>query len=338
MKNKKSPSEEFLSKRILFKNEEIRNQFFAKLKTRFSTWNNIGKSFNIYKSRLECFRNGNISMPYSTFLTFLNYLDKQDREFFLQNVILKDKNWGRVKGGISTYKKHKHIFEKGRMIRPKKFKHTNKYQFKFDMPLTPQLCELIGAFIGDGFTNKYGHIYMTQFAGHSTLDNEYFVKTLVLFIKMISPNSNPILTKKDNTLRLTIYSKEFHKLLTERFKFAAGKKAYTVTIPDEIINLKDSKLINLCVRGIYDTDGCIFYDKRAIYKNPYIRINLTSVSYALINQVYTILKNLNLNPRVNANYNKHVIQINGLQNCKKFIEVIGFSNKRHLDKIKHLGI
>ena len=179
---------------------------------------------------------------------------------------------------------------------------------------------------------------MTQFAGHSTLDNEYFVKTLIPFIKMISPNSNPILTKKDNTLRLTIYSKEFHNLLTERFRFTAGKKTYTVTIPKDIINLKDSKMINLCVRGIYDTDGCIFYDKRKIYKNPYLRINLTSVSSVLIKQIYNILKELNLNPRITTNYNKHVIQINGVQNCKKFIEIIGFSNKRHLDKIKHLEI
>lgn len=336
MKNKKSINKELLSKRVFFKNEELRNQFFTKLKTRFGNWSSFGKNFNIYKSRLECFRNGDISIPYYQFLDFLNYLDKKDRELFLQNIIFKDKNWGMIKGGISTYKKHKHIFEKGRATAIKKFKHHSKYQFRFDMPLTPELCELIGAFIGDGFTNKYGNMYMTQFAGHSILDNEYFVKTLIPIVKMLSPNSNPILSKKDNTLRLTIYSKEFYNLLIERFKFTAGKKAYTVTIPEEIINLKNPNMVNLCVRGIYDTDGCIFYDKRKIYKNMYIRINLSSVSSVLVKQICNILKELNLNPRITTNYNKHVIQINGVENCKKFIGKIGFSNKRHLDKIKVL--
>lgn len=335
MKNKKSLSKELLSKRVFFKSNDIRNKFFAKLKTQFCTWTNLRKNFNIYKSRLECFRNGAISIPYYNFLDFLNYINKKDRGFFLQNITFKDKNWWRVKGGISTYKKHKDIFEKGRRIGSKKARDS-RYRFKFNMPLTSRLCELIGAFIGDGFTNKYGKMYMTQFTGHSILDKEYFVKTLMPHIKMISPNSNPILRKKDNTLRLTIYSKEFYSLLTKRFKFPSGKKAYTVVIPDEILNCNDSKKVNLCIRGIFDTDGCVSYDKRKIYKKPYLRINLSSVSSVLIKQIYNKLKELDLSPTITSNYNKHVIQINGVENCKKFIVTIGFSNKRHLDKIKHI--
>ncbi len=335
MKNKKPLNKELLSKRVFFKSKEVRNQFFAKLKTRFGTWVNLRKKSSIYKSRLECFRNGTVSIPHYKFLELLNHINKKDRESFLQKIIFKDKNWWRIKGGISTYKKHKDIFEKGRILGCKKAKES-KYHFKFDMPLTPQLCELIGAFIGDGFTNSYGTMYMTQFTGHSILDKEYFVKTLIPHIKMISPNSNPIIRKKDNTLRLTIYSKEFYNLLTKRFKFPPGKKTYTVVIPDEIIKCNNIKNIKFSIRGVFDTDGCVFHDKRKIYKKPYLRINLTSVSPVLIKQIYNILKELDLIPKITTNYNKHIIQINGVENCKKFIEKIGFSNKRHLDKIKHI--
>ena len=334
MKNKKSLNKELLSKRVFFINGNIRNQFFAKLKTKFGTWTTLRKNFNIYKSRLEAFRNGAISIPYETFLNFLPYVNTEN--YFSNKIILKDKNWGRTKGGIVTYSKHKYIFEKGRKIGTKNLRRKPKYKFEFDMPLTSKLCELIGAFIGDGFTNKYGSMYMIQYTGNRTLDEPYITKRLKSIIKEISPNSNPIISKKDNTIRLTVYSKEFYILLTKRFNFKPGKKVYTVTIPKEITDSKNQQLINSCIRGIYDTDGSVFYDKRKIYKKPYIRIHLCSVSFGLINQVYDILKKNKLNPRISRSYNKHVIQINGVENCKKFIKKIGFSNKRHLDKIQKI--
>ncbi|MDO8740566.1 MAG: LAGLIDADG family homing endonuclease [Candidatus Woesearchaeota archaeon] len=335
MKNKKSLNEELLSKRVFFRDDTIRDEFFAKLKAQFGTWKELRKHFGIYKSRLEHLRDGDISIPYSTFLDLLSHLSTDDNNFFNKQIFLKDRNWGMIKGGLATYKKHRYIFEKGRKIGAKSAR-CGRYNFQFDTPLTPQLCELIGAFIGDGFTNKYGGMYMIQFTGHSKLDKEYIVETLKPIIKEMSPNSNPIITEKDNTMRMTIYSKEFYNLLTKRFKFPSGKKSYTVTIPDEIVNSEDQKSITNCIRGIYDTDGCIFYDKRKIYKTPYLRVQLGTVSVPLMNQVYNILKNLNLNPRAYINGRKHVIQINGFENVNKFIKEIGFSNKKHLDKIKDL--
>jgi len=322
MKNKNYLNKELFSRRVFFRNDDLRNEFFAKLKTRFGNWTKLRNKFNIYKSRLERFRNSAISIPYGTFIDLISYFSEEDKNYFLNKVILKDKHWGRRKGGISTYKHHKYIFEKGRKIGAEKTSNSSKYSFKLDIPLTTRLCELIGAFIGDGFANKYGGSYMIQYTGHSKLDKEYIVKT----------NSNPIITEKDNTIRLTIYSKEFYTLLTKRFKFVPGKKAYTVTMPQEIINSKGPKLINHCIRGIFDTDGCIFTDKRKAYKSPYMRIALNMKSKNLMSQLHSLLLNQGINSTITENLDR--IQINGFENCKKFIEKIGFSNKRHLDKIK----
>ena len=206
-----------------------------------------------------------------------------------------------------------------------------KYHFNFDMPLTPELCELIGAFIGDGFTNRYGRVYVIQFTGHAYLDREYHTKILMACVKGISPESNPILTTKENTLRLTINSKELHYLLTKRFKFPAGKKTYSVVIPDEILKA-DSLLLKRCIRGIFDTDGSVYLDKRDAFKVPYIRIGLEMVSKHLMRQIYDILRRFEINATITSDFRK--IQINGVKNCKKFVETIGFSNQRHLGKIK----
>ena len=105
-------------------------------------------------------------------------------------------------------------------------------------------------------------------------------------------------------------------------------------IPNEIIEFKDSRYLDRCVRGVFDTDGCVFLDKRSSYNKPYLRIGLQMESKNLIQQIYSILLDRGINARINSDSRR--IQINGVENCERFIKIIGFSNKRHLDKIKNL--
>ena len=333
MKNKKL-KEELVSQRVFFKSSKLREQFFTKLKNNFGTWGELGQRFNIYKSRLELLRSGEISLPYQTFIQLLNSLGTKDRSFFKEQVVLKDHGWGRIKGGISTYKKHKEIFEKGRKLAILNI--TPRYKFDYNISLTPELCEFIGAFIGDGFTGRYGSIYVTQITGHKILDRNYFTNKLQTILKNINPNSNPIIRimDRDNSIRLTINSKEFHVLLNGRFKLPKGKKSYLVKMPEEIIKSGNYKLINSCLRGIFDTDGCVAFDRRDAYSKPYIRIVLQMMSKELINQIYGLLLRQGINPTITKE--GRVIQINGAENCKRFVEKIGFSNSRHLNKLKSL--
>jgi intein/homing endonuclease len=330
MKNKNF-NKELGSQRVFFRTKSLRNEFFTRLRKRFGTWKALRNHFNIYKSRLENFRNGSISLPYATFIAFSKFIDEQD--YFFKRITLKNPNWGSVKGGVITYKKHKEIFEKGRKIGVKK-PRKSKYLFQFEMPLTSKLCEFIGAFIGDGFTNRYGHNCMTQITGHKELDKDYYFNTLAPIIRLLNPDANPIISIRPDAIRLTINSREFHKLLSIRFCFPAGKKTFSVKIPEEIINSNDLSLINACLRGIFDTDGCVAFDRRKAYTIPYIRIVLQMESRELIKQIHSLLQNQGINSTITNDLRK--IQINGIENCRKFVKNIGFSNKRHLDKLKNL--
>lgn len=330
MKNKKHAKDNLLSKRVFFVSEAIRVDFFARLKSKFNSWADLINHFGLYKSKFERFRYGINSIPYNIFLEFFSLFNKEEKEYFNKNIFLKDKNWGSKKGGKSTYSKHKEIFEKGRKIGSK----VTKYHFDIRIPLTKDIGELIGAFIGDGFTNKYGRIYVTQFTGDAKLDKDYIISILQPIIKNISKNSNPIISQFENTMRMTVYSKEFYDLLTKRFSLTAGKKAYTVTIPGEILESKDQKIVDYCIRGIFDTDGSIFLDRRKAYNKPYVRIGLEMKSKELIKQVKKLLTERGINARETKNWDR--IQINGIKECKKFVDRIGFSNKRHLDKIKSI--
>jgi len=330
MKNKNLLNKKISEQRAVFKDKDTREKFFSELKQEFDSWKFLGDHFKIYKSRLENFRNGSISIPNNTFIEFCKILNEKSRQSYSNNIILKNEKWGRSKGGKITYEKHKDIFEKGRNIASE----NNTYHIDKNIKITSDLCELIGAFIGDGFMNKYGSQRIIQITGDLKLDKEYYQNTLIPIIKNISPKSNPALKYKDNTLRLNLYSKGIYELFTQRFKMKSGKKVYTITIPAEIIDSGNYELINSCLRGIYDTDGCVAFDNRKSYAKPYIRIVLHMKSPELIKQIYKLLINQNIKATITQNI--EYIQINGIEECQKFVQKVGFSNTRHLNKIKDI--
>jgi len=332
MKNKNPLETDPATRRVFFTTKEAREQFFDVLKGKFGTWKQFNTHFRIYKSKSERFRNGIVSIPHHTFAKFLSCLIEEEKSSFSKKTFEKEADWGRQKGGVATAKKHPDIFEKGREIANNNLR--NKYHFDFEVKLDDDLCELIGAFIGDGFTNRYGNSYTIQFVGNATLDSEYMSERLYGIIKKISLDSNPLLFKKDNFIRLTVHAKEFYELLTKRFGLKAGKKVYSVTIPLEIMNSKERSHANACIRGIFDTDGTVFYDKRKSYKEPYIRMGLHMESKELIKQVHKLLNDQGIRSTVTADFKR--LQINGVHECKKFVKEIGFSNSRNLNKIKRL--
>ena len=68
--------------------------------------------------------------------------------------------------------------------------HKLKYDFEFNMPLSEELCEFLGCFIGDGFTNKYNRTGQTQFAGDSRFDQQYYKE--IIIPRGINRRSHPI--------------------------------------------------------------------------------------------------------------------------------------------------
>ena len=93
--------------------------------------------------------------------------------------------------------------------------------------------------------------------------------------------------------------------------------------------------MNATIRGIFDTDGCVFLDKRKAYKKPYPRVTLQSASIDLINQLEDYLSkdfNLYVNKSNRDGY-RNYIEIYGHKQLERFLKQIGFSNKRHLNRL-----
>lgn len=208
--------------------------------------------------------------------------------------------------------------------------------------LNPEICEFIGAFIGDGYLGNYGlnkNQYVLGLAGDKKLDEDYFNSYLKPLIKRNFPFTKPKIyyRRDENTIMFRINSKELFRFFIN-LGFNTGKKSRNVIIPEKII--KNKNFMNSTVRGIFDTDGCIFLDKRKSYKKYYPRITLQLSSLNLINQLENHLSKdfkVYINKSNRDGY-RNYIEIYGHKQLETFLKQIGFSNKRHLDKVKQMPL
>ncbi len=221
----------------------------------------------------------------------------------------------------------------------------NKPDFT-NISLGMELCEFIGIIIGDGCIDGYktkNNIfkYHISISGHSDLDKDYLTNKIPNMIyKLFHKKVNWLYKKDTNSIVINIYSKDIFNLLVNRFEFKPGKKTYTTKIPQEIISSKKDYIF-ATIRGIFDTDGNVFIDKRKMYKNGYPRITLKIASKPLFNQVNKILKQdfsvytaIKIDPE-NRQYYELVIY--GSEQLKKWMKLIRFSNKKHLKKVLSLS-
>ncbi|MEK6857222.1 MAG: LAGLIDADG family homing endonuclease [Nanoarchaeota archaeon] len=201
--------------------------------------------------------------------------------------------------------------------------------------LNSDICEFIGAFIGDGYlTNCKPHQYTVGITGDKLLDKEYICNYLSPLIKRSFDFTNPRIYYRndENSILLRINSKKLSAFLID-LGFHKGPKSHDVTIPKEIFS--KPHLMNHTIRGIFDTDGCVFFDKRNTYKKPYPRITLQSASIELIKQLEKYLsKHFKIYvSKSNRDGYRNCIEIYGNEQLIKFLKLIGFSNKRHLNKV-----
>ncbi len=216
--------------------------------------------------------------------------------------------------------------------------------------ITPELCEFIGVLIGDGFLAEYPrknhpglkHRYI-EIAGHFEHDRHYFCEYLIPLI-VRNFNVKPRFYEcPKNTIRLKINSHKIFLEIRDNFEFPVGPKSYKIKIPEKIINSNKENLY-ACIRGIWDTDGCIFFDKRERYKNPYPRLTIQIASKPLQAQLISILsKDFKLHYGCGKEPKRNFVEIYGHDQLRKWISLIGFSNQKHLQRLRgsvveyHLG-
>lgn len=193
--------------------------------------------------------------------------------------------------------------------------------------ITERLSEFIGTIIGDG-NIRDRHPYYVELTGNPLLEVHYYTEILVPLV-LSELSYNPKIYFHSGGIRMRINNKCFVMFLKSIGIPAGAGKFKNVNIPREIAN--NPQFCKACLRGIFDTDGGVHYDKRKIYVKPYIRIELHMLNRPLLSQINSFLANQGIASKLPKNRNS--VYINGYNNVKRYIDIIGFNNKRNIDKI-----
>ena len=202
-----------------------------------------------------------------------------------------------------------------------------------------KLAELMGILSGDGYTNFYPpNKYFTEISGHLTEEKEYHEKYINPLLKETLGTTFRIRERKDQKARdLRSCKKEVHKKLI-KMGFCKGKKKNNLKIPTWIKNKKANRVAFL--KGLMDTDAT-FHIKN---KKNIPTIALRGANHQLITTCNQWIKSFEIPTYCKKKKNSYfykgekrekdstLLQISSLRGIHQFMKIIGFRNKKHLNK------
>lgn len=187
-----------------------------------------------------------------------------------------------------------------------------------------ELAEFFGIMIGDGGINNP---WQANISLNAELDLEYsdYISKLAENLFDIKPAI--IKTKTKNTLVLKLSSITLIDFLVRKGLPRGNKLKWGLRIPKWIIENKSYR--QACVRGLMDTDGCLYIHKHKskygkVYNN--IGLNFSSYSPELISQVAEIFQESDIKPHISKKGTG--IFVYKLDSIEKYLEAFGTSNDR----------
>jgi len=211
-----------------------------------------------------------------------------------------------------------------------------------------KIAELCGAVMGDGWIEERERGFFI--AGDSKEDKEYYDNHLSNLVNSIlkiktKPKSFPYW----RVYGISLYKKELIKKLLS-FGLSKGKKVKSAYVPEWVLN-SNNKILGLSfIKGLFDTDGCIFcqkdYTKYADkFNSKYhtkIRIRIGCISKLLIEQVFDLCKQhgyrvIKRTIKRGFSYHRnrsdiHILEINELKSINKWFKELKPSNPKHITK------
>lgn len=201
-----------------------------------------------------------------------------------------------------------------------------KRKIKIPTEISPELSEELGIHIGDG------SLYLTKrraefrVGGNPKDEWDYFLKFLIPLYKKLF-NIEPKVRREKTAICLAIYSRAIVTFKTNVLNLPAGKKSHLINIP-EIIS-RNREFFIPCLRGIFDTDGSVYFDKSQ--NRPLI--DITSFSSTLLETIRKYTKKLNFHIYYSG---KHHLKIQGWKDFNLWIKLIGSNNPKNIIRFENI--
>ena len=210
---------------------------------------------------------------------------------------------------------------------------TNRRNITIPSAINEDLAELAGIMFGDG--NMYikdNHSYFVRSYGNSDKDKEFmgYLEHVFQVQFNILPKTEIIAEKR--SIGLFVYSKDILEYLHNTLGIPLSQKQL-ISIP---LHIKGNPvLLKAFIRGLFDTDGCVVYQKEGKYVYPLVKICTKFLPFA--EDVRDSIRSIGIKCFICRKKHKwgagYDVTIRN-KGCAKFFEVIGSRNPRNINKWK----
>ncbi len=321
-------------------NSKQREIYFGGLKTKISsTWKKIASQLKISDRMLRSWRSGEFSIPEIVLQKIRNKYKIEVPE----NIKIKPAYWhaksagrkgaiiryklygnpgtheGRRNGGLNSLKTH--ILRKTKFYNLKKVTKPKK---------TAEFAEVIGILIGDGGISPY----QVKISLDLKSDIDYASYVQKLFEKLFNLKATVSRRIKNSTIEVILSSKTLVEFLNRQGLPIGNKIKQNIDIPDWIKN--NNNFSRACLRGLLDTDGCVYLDRHTINKKIYENKNIAITSFSA--KLLTSIKELFIKEGFHPTHtSKNSIRLRREKEIIKFFDIIGSSNPKNQRKFKTLN-
>jgi hypothetical protein len=331
--------ESSVSDRIIFPSPDGQTRFLLSAREKLGlTWTEWATTLGVHPRTVRDWARGKKRMPFSTAEKISQEtsipLDKKVKRLswkehtytagLLGGIANMAMN-GQV-GGDEEYRKEKWRtwwkkegqFVKNSITQPKEISLPKK---------NVRLAEFVGIMMGDGGVTKY-HATITL---DSKNDKEYsyFVAELITDLFKIIPGRYEMKTCR--AVNIVMNRINIVKFCQEIGLRKGNKLKQGLDIPEWIKGNRKFEIA--CVRGLVDTDGCVFKHSYVVNgkRYEYMKIAFTSKSPMLINSVRSILTSLGITSRISKD--KNDVRIDGAQDVQKYFTIIGSHNPKYAQRV-----
>ena len=200
------------------------------------------------------------------------------------------------------------------------------------MELDEDHAEFCGIIMGDGNLWTNNRKYEVTITGDIKNDKEYF-NALASFVRN-KIGKEPYYRIRGRGLRITIYSKEYYKFLTDKVGMKDRMLKSESGFPASIKG--NETFLRRFIRGLFDTDGTIFLsDKKG--SPDYPTLEIASSNLKLVDELHTALSGFNFRVhKRKTTKNGYKVSIYGKEMIRKWSSLIGSSNPHKKAKMEDI--
>jgi hypothetical protein len=218
---------------------------------------------------------------------------------------------GRSKGGRNSLETHRKLETGFKLLRSIRLPRRSS-----------RLAEFIGIMMGDGHIGKY----QTSFCTNSITDVQHANHLCALIDELFGISVTSRKKTGSNAISVIISSKEVCRFLQEHGIPEGNKIENGITIPKWIS--ENNRYSYALIRGLFDTDGCVFLDKHLVKGKLYANMGIAFANKepALLKFFCNNLYAIGLAPTQTTPFR---VFLRRQRDIDMYFKIVGTSNVKH---------